>query len=155
MKPTRVTNISATLTDHIWTNDSQNHNNSGILHSSPSDHFPALSSLVVSNTAKCSNLKTGKLLFTDELINKCNDDLDNYKWDENVNNVDANEEFEKYLGNVLNLYSLSFPVKVYSKKEKCVGQPYITRAIQISIEQRNKLQEHYATWPVTYEAVLR
>ena len=42
-KPTRVTYRSATLIDHIWTNDMQNYIRSGILYSSISDHFPVLS----------------------------------------------------------------------------------------------------------------
>ena len=43
-KPTRVTTTSATLLDHIWTNDIDNCINNSIIYTSISDHFPVFSS---------------------------------------------------------------------------------------------------------------
>ena len=42
-KATRVTNTSATLIDHIWTNNLENLQSSGILIDKTSNHFPVFS----------------------------------------------------------------------------------------------------------------
>ena len=39
-KPTRVTYTSATLIDHIWSNDTMHNVKSGIVYTNISDHFP-------------------------------------------------------------------------------------------------------------------
>ena len=46
-KPTRVTGTSATLIDHIWTNDYNHCKNNGILYDETSDHFPVFSFFVI------------------------------------------------------------------------------------------------------------
>lgn len=50
-EPARVTNTSATLIDHIRTNDLQHYTTRGILHSSFSDHFPVFSSVSTRSSA--------------------------------------------------------------------------------------------------------
>ena len=50
-KPTRVTSISASIIDHIWTNDPKNYQTSDIIYTLVSDHFPVASFTVpVNNT---------------------------------------------------------------------------------------------------------
>ena len=57
-KPTRVTSTSATLIDHIWTNNMRENIFNGILYDMTSDHFPVLSmySIDMSNEDNDSHL---------------------------------------------------------------------------------------------------
>ena len=94
-KPTRVSKTSATIIDHIWTNDMHNYSFSGILYTSVSDHFPLSSSFTRSNLkSNCSVSKFSKRVFTDE-------------------NIDSgvNESFDIYLNHFLFLYNKHFPKK--------------------------------------------
>ena len=55
----------------------------------------------------------------------------------------------------LRLYNKNFPIKEIKIKEKHLGKPYITSAIQTSIKRRNKLQKLYAKWPLSYETTFK
>ena len=50
-KPTRVTDTSATLIDHIWSNDTLNNTSNGIVFTRISDHFPVFA------IYKCDGIK--------------------------------------------------------------------------------------------------
>ena len=51
-KPTRMTTHSATLIDHIYTNNSQNHITAGILIDDISDHLPTFILIETKNIKK-------------------------------------------------------------------------------------------------------
>ena len=48
-KPTRITSHSATLIDHIWTNNFENYKSSGIIYTSISDPFPVVTTFSIDN----------------------------------------------------------------------------------------------------------
>lgn len=151
-KPTRVTKLSATLIDHVWTNDMHNYMTSGVLYSSISDHFPIFSSFSVpNNSLNCSHIRIPKRFFTEISINVFKNELSDYAWRPALRELTTNEAFGKYLEHFLELYDKNFPIKEVTIKEKHLGKPYITPAIQTSIKHRNKLQKLFAKWPLTYE----
>ena len=57
-KPTRVTPTSATLIDHMWTNNLKNLSMSGILYVNLSDHFPVFANFKGVEGLKVSKKKT-------------------------------------------------------------------------------------------------
>ena len=155
-KPTRVTRSSATLIDHMWTNDMQNYITSGIIYSSISDHFPIFSLFSVPNSnVNCSPAKILKRLFSNNSINNFKIELSDYHWEPELCNLTTNEAFEKYFKIFLVLYNKNFPIKEVTIKEKHLGKPYITPAIQTSIKHRNKLQKLFAKWPLTHEVTFK
>ena len=150
-KPTRITNVSATLIDHIWTND-LNYYSSGILYTSVSDHFPVFSSfsppIIKSNSAK--------VVFKKRIINNTNieafsSELSNYTLDDLPHELELNEAYDKFIDKFTYFYNKHFPIEEYSIKEKHSNKPYITQGIRKSIKERNRLQRLYAKWPLTYE----
>lgn len=93
-KPTRVSKSFATLIDHIWTNDTQNYQNSGIFHFSLSDLFLVYSSFDIPNTASCSDAKIIKRKITDESMIRFKTGIINYGWDSVLSGLDI-DEFNK------------------------------------------------------------
>ena len=151
-KPTRVTTSSATLIDHIWSND-DNFLTSGIFHHTLSDHFPVFASFMPRHTDPSSLeplRQYQKRMINVNSINSFKTSLADYKWRDEMTGDDVNVEFDTYIKSFLNLYNNHFPVKQFTIKEKHITKPYITAAIKTSIKQRNKLQKLSAKWPLTY-----
>lgn len=150
-KPTRVTSHSATLIDHIWTNNVDNYIHSGIIYSSISDHFPVTSSFSLLQSESLRKPITFKIRkYTNENISSFKSELTNYNWNL-FKNSDVNYVFDNYALKIVELFDKHFPKNTVVIKEKHIGKPYITPAIRKSIKQRNKLQQLYAKWPLTYE----
>ena len=151
IKPTRVTQTSASIIDHIWTNDLQNYQTSGIIFASISDHFPVFASFKL-HESKLQHSETviKKRIYNSDSINLFKSDLQNYAWEADITGQNVNHDFTIYMEKFLLLYNKHFPVKELKIKERHKGKPYITTAIKNSIKQRNKLQKLYAKWPLTY-----
>ena len=149
--PTRVTNTSATIIDHFWSNDS-NYLRSGILFNNISDHFPIFSSFSFTRnkTPELSTKQIVKRFFKNTNLDNFLCDLTKFSWDTH-DNLGVDESFDLYIKNFLCLYDKHFPVKYITIKEKHEDKPYITNAIKRSIKERNRLQKLYAKWPITYE----
>ena len=79
-KPTRVTSRSATLIDHIWTNDMQHYIRSGILYNSISDHFPVLSSFSTFHQCNNSFIRISRRIYNCNNIDDFKEDLKNFDW---------------------------------------------------------------------------
>ena len=90
-RPTRVTNVSATLIDHIWTND-LNYFTSGIIYTSVSDHLPVFSSFS-SPVIKSRNdiITIHKRVFSDNNIDYFSLELWKYIQEPMVSETDLNE----------------------------------------------------------------
>lgn len=149
-KPTRVTQTSASLIDHIWTNDIHSHQNSGIMNITISDHFPVFASFSRSLTTTDTHKTITKTQITDENIVKFRQDLSVYSWEQDVKSINVDEDYDIYVNKLLNIYHKNFPTKTILIKEKFSDKPYITPAIKTSIKHRHKLQKLFAKWPLTY-----
>lgn len=154
-KPTRVTSTTASLIDHVWTNNLQNHKISGIYHISISDHFPIFSMFSVDiNCRPSHSITTYNRIYNNSSIEAFQSDLMNYNWISDMINNDVEKSFSTYTENFQQLYEKHFPSKLITCKEKH-NKPYITEAIKKSIKHRNKLQKLYAKWPLTYGKIFK
>lgn len=155
-KPTRVTKTCASLLDHVWTNDLQNYQSSGIIFTSISDHFPVFSIFSIdNNVTRNTSTILKRRNFSDEGINAFKLDLINFKRNLWVMDGDVDTIYNKYMQTFSVLYDKHFPIKTTTFKEKHTDKPYITQSIKNSIKQRNKLQALYAKWPLTYERTFK
>ena len=149
LKPTRVTKHSATLIDHVWTNDLNNCMKSGIINISISDHFPVLSWFKTSRKNDKVQV-VRKRSINKHCIERFKSELTNYKWEEEITSSGVDDDFDKYITTFTSLYDKNFQIKEYRIKDANADKPYITSAIRQSIKQRNKLQKLSARWPLTY-----
>ena len=153
-KPTRVIRTSATIIDHIWTNNVDNYLTSGVIYSSISDHFPIFGSFSVANNNSSNTITFSSRKITDEAMQAFKEELRIIDWNDTIN-YNADKMYDKFISQFSELYNKYFPLSVVKIKEKHIGKPYITAEIKELIKQRNKLQKLYARWPLTYEKTFK
>ena len=89
IKPTRVTNKSATLIDHVWTNNMKNYMKSGILYTSLSDHFPVFSLFSIPTHNNSSYVHLTKRKYGDDKIKSFKDYLKHHNWITELENTEG------------------------------------------------------------------
>ena len=90
--PTRVTATSATLIDHLWTNNGINLINNGIVYNDISDHFPIFSKFSYKPKSNLKqDIKVEYRRISDSNIENMKNDLLDVQWDLilNTNNVEV------------------------------------------------------------------
>ena len=145
--PTRITNHSATLIDHIYTNNVKYDIQSYILLHDISDHLPvcALINNMKTRTVSHKNFFRDTRNFVTE---KFIEDLASNLFDINeitpTNRLDVNEMSNKFVDIFANTLEKHAPLKKTSRKQKKLQQkPWITKAILISVKKKNKLYEQF------------
>ena len=145
-KPTRITDTSATLIDHIWTNDLRNTsiNKSHIILTDITDHLPCIT-VVKKSDFHIKGYKT----ITKRLIN----DANRQKFTENITKIkdilsfQANnksepsleERYNNYFEQISQVYNDCFPLKTNKVHSKTLNKPWITPKIQKMINKKNKM----------------
>ena len=106
-KPTRITNTSATVLDHIWTNLHHQHIKSGVILNPLSDHLPVY---------MCFNLNKQNLYrpqqkrsFTPQNITKFNEMLENIDINAILNETNTNLAFKLLLDSYKSTFNYCFP----------------------------------------------
>lgn len=156
IKPTRVTDSSASIIDHIWTNNTSNHAGGGILYVTISDHFPIFGIFSLTSSNKQCKLKTlTKTIINEENMLDFKTEIGNYRWEHHDQSLSVNEEFVNYLHNFTLIYKKHFKTKTFTIKAQHSDKPYITAAIKESIKHRHKLQKLSVKWPLTYGALFK
>ena len=145
-KPTRITDRSETIIDHIWTNIdgySDNNNNKGYIYVTDlSDHLPCIATLdyktikhigyrtvlsrqITDNTLelfrKNIQMKRNALLF------HCNNPY-----------INTDEQYNDFFSHFQLIYDESFPLKKRKVHSKTLSKPWITENLQKQIERRNQ-----------------
>ena len=140
-KPTRITKNSASLVDHIYSNDALNKITPCIIVAEMSDHLPIFLKVSSANVNLCdqTNLsrdysKFKKAEFLKELKTK----LDNLSI--NNRNWDGNAKFNRFIKVTNALVNKYLPLRPSTKKEiKRRQNPWMTNAILKSIKTKNQL----------------
>ena len=138
--PTRISNTSSTLIDHIYTNNILHKNTTHILINDLSDHLPVLTLLhTVKNTPKnvCTiHIRDTKNFNSEKFLNDLKEALRNLSCEEGSINNHFNNFISKF-ENVLNIHA---PMRRQTKKEKIIMQKqWLTKGIIISSKIKNKL----------------
>ena len=149
-KPTRVTNNSVSLIDHIWTNIIEDAViESKIIFSDVSDHFPVVLNLPM--TSGCNTYKTISYRRSGEIYdNDFKNHLENCNFDNlmEMNNVD--EAFERFSEIVYNIYDESYPQVVKNIRVIDSKKPWLTSGLKQSIKNKNRLYKKFLKRPITY-----
>ena len=143
-KPTRVIKNSATLIDHILTNnlDSESRHKQGILCTDISDHY-AVFHISENNKNLDDNTVVPKLKWDMRLqnIQKFVNEINAVNWEQVTESNDpqmAYSEFHKIIS--LN-YNKSFPYRNFTKKY-LNNKPWLTASLKESIRVKNKLYKN-------------
>ena len=82
------------------------------------------------------------------LINKFKQRLSDVKWQDELNNNDANDDYNKFVETFEIIYDECIPLKKCNVNEKKVPlSPWITKGLLKSINKKNKLYKVYLRSP--------
>ena len=151
-KPTRVTNQSATVIDHIWCNFVNGSIiTSGILLTDASDHFAPFMQINLNN--EINNLTSHTYRnwdnltddsFREKLISELDIDLNN-------DNFNIDNALDIIVLSITNTIDAICPMKISnSNPNKNKSSPWITPEIKQLIKNKNRLYSKYCKKPITY-----
>ena len=146
--PTRITPRSATLIDNIFTNTSDNENNSGVISFDVSDHMPIFmisSKLKFKNVRKQKKIKVRKE--NSQNISALNKDLEREGWQDVYSQNDVNKAYEAFINKLIYYYDKNIPLVESRTKKNKPQNPWITKGIFNSLKIRNKLYKSYVNKP--------
>ena len=138
-KPTRCINGSASLIDHILTNDSKMSYESGVITNRISDHFPIFHIISHTKATVCQST-VYRRNFCTENINAFNTSLRNLRWHEILECTDPQMCTDLFYRTFLDFFNIHFPLKKFRfnknfhKKEK-----WFTNGLLISRRNKNNL----------------
>ena len=139
-KPTRITQSTATLIDHIFVNNKSLHHNSGIVLSYISDHFPTF---YIDQTK--SPKPKQKPFKTRKINNETQNDLNNLLKSTSFNNIMNQDDPDVAFSNFFTLWhsaaDVCFPEVTITPKTKSqfAHSPWMTEGLLISCKTKQKL----------------
>ena len=148
-KPTRITNISATLIDNIFVNDLEECHRCGILYTDLSDHLPVFQitfSLKKGNDTHC-DIKYR--LMNKNTVDRLCEDLKNEDWNDIYDKTDPQEAYNYFYGKLFKLYEKNIPLIKTKNKGNIDNQkiPWVTKGILKSRKTKNKLYKKFIKNP--------
>ena len=138
-KPTRVTNHSATLIDHLYTNDLTSSYNSGIVLTDLADHFGIFS--FCTKPKKIMGTKAKEIrVMSDQNIDNFIVMLQNTSFD-NITQCDCvNSAYNLFISKYKSAFNASFPLKtIKANKYYFKHEPWVTNGFLQSLKTKNKL----------------
>ena len=143
-KPTRVTQTSSTLIDHIWTSNINQYVWSGIIYEKISDHFPVSSFYNIDSQARSVNqhikaingnyIERQYRVFSDNNINNFNNDLLNVDWTLVTCSSNPNVVYQNFFTLISALFNKNFPL--VKSTFKIDNKPYIDNEIKNLIKEK-------------------
>ena len=148
-RPTRITNASATLIDHIWTTQMDKNIGNYIIDTDITDHFPILSQFRIGDI-KQKNKTIRKRLITSLTIDEFVKELSLENWSNVTSSVCPKESFNIFYTSYLKLFEKHFPIQEVKQNLKKDISPHITPALKVSIKEKKRLERLARKWPLTY-----
>ena len=140
-KPTRITESTATLLDHLYSNMTNNISNRGVLTCDISDHLPTFCCLR-KKTIKKQDKKLARDMKNFNKTNFLNDinvlvsTINNVQDDE----LDPEKVIDKFLDGFAEIVNLHAPLRPQTRKEtRLKTKPWITKSILKSIQKKNAM----------------
>ena len=155
-RPTRITDHSATLIDHIYTNQICNVYSTGITTYDLSDHLATSISI-----ALCDNLNNNLTtdsdnsafhIFNAENLQTFNDLIRNETWTEVYDQANTQDKYNKFLDIYNKHYTIAFPARRSRSKRKHQrknSKPWILPWLEDACARKNKLYYEYVRNPTT------
>ena len=139
VKPTRVTNSSATLIDNIFSNTLSGNSRlfSGILYTDISDHFPVFL-IDYSARKECQNTYFKTRMYSQSNMMAFSETLRERDWNDVLSKDDPQVAYSMFFNDYVKIYDKSFPLKSFKQGYK-TRKPWLTEGLKTSIEKKNKM----------------
>ena len=147
--PTRITQNTATLIDHIYYYEGHNNDSctalvkSGNILSDISDHLPNYI-ILYKRAATVCNKRPLIRIFSEKNKQKFSSYLQNTDWDKVYQENDAEAAYNSFINIVTEAYEISFRLTKLSRK-RSKDKKWITPALKKSSKQKNKLYRKWIT----------
>ena len=130
LKPTCITETSATIIDNIITNSNENIK-TGIIVTDITDHFPTVyykNSNMFKQKSTTSDKHVYKRIHSDDNVAKFKNSLSSVNWSGILNGVDANSDYDNFIKKFTEVYDECIPLKKSKINRKTIPQsPWITK----------------------------
>ena len=142
-KPTRVTDTTATLIDHIWHNDTSIgcttlNNSPGIIYSDISDHLPVFLQ-ITSNKARNVKVKITYRQFNTENFNTYRQKLQEVRTDDYFKPNDVDNTHLNFCNSIVDIIHDSFPLKQKFIRQKTLNNKWLSSTLLQDIKLKNRL----------------
>lgn len=146
IKPSRITDKSETLIDHIFINSLESNIISGLIINDISDHLPVFFTFDLNMKRKEEvGFVSHRRLRNNEAINKFRQDLMEVDWKEVYVN-EVNVAYGAFLNTYLALYDKHCPLVSFKYKKKNKNmKPWITKGLANACKKKNNLYRDYIT----------
>lgn len=142
-KPSRITETSTTLIDHIFTNSLENTLKSGLVVNDISDHLPVFLTLEWNITHEVVNKVQRYIrLRKDDAVHRFRNELKKEDWSR-VYVSDVNEAFEIFSNKYVALYDKHCPLVLYQQRKKGKQQPWMTKGLERACKTKNQLYRDF------------
>ena len=137
LRPTRVTETSATLIYQVWINNETMLIYSGIIKCTISDHSPVFIEIIGSSSSepKAVEIYHTKRVLTDERKQSFTNDLTEVDW--------GLVAYDMCIQNIIFVFNIHFPIIQKRKKKLDIERPYIANEIKTLIKEKHRLQRLY------------
>lgn len=127
--PTRITHTSATLIDHIYTNDNKNKFESFIITADISDHLPTCT-IIHNNVKESGPIYIQTQDFSEEIVSSFKQEMLNVDWGTVTNSYSSQDAYNKFYTIFNESYQRHFPFKkVKLNRNIHKVEPFMTNAL--------------------------
>ena len=153
-RPTRVSNISCTLIDHIWSkNRSENFNlKSCIVQMAISDHFPCFFEIPDERPNPVSKVKIVYREFSQSRDEMFSNKLLQEDWANIIGISDIQELYREFQNKFISIFNECYPIKERYIKRIDIEKPYITENLKSLIKEKRRLEKLYFKYPISFKS---
>jgi len=138
-KPTRIFKTSATLIDHIYTNNIPNISHSGIIINDVADHF-GIFFISGPKSDSHAHKSINKRIFSKNNISSFNIKLRSIDFTNIMQQECPIESFEKFYTLYKDAFDVCFPIRsIQINKNNFKHEPWMTEALMLNMKEKNKL----------------
>ena len=159
-RPTRITDHSATLIDHIYTNQIHNIYSTGIITHDISDHLATQISIALYenlNNNSATDTETSAFhIFNADNLQTFQELIRDETWTEVYEQVNTQDKYNKFLDIYNKHYTTAFPVRnsrPKRKNERKNTKPWILPWLEDACARKNKLYHEFVRNPSTENSV--
>ena len=138
--PTRITQSTASLIDHIFTNSALEKSVAGTLISDITDHFSNFIFIDMLRQKLTHPKYVTYRKINEKTLRSLNEALDNESWHEVYISNDVNTAYDNFISKYLALINIHLPLKIVRfNKQKHFIQPWMTSGLLKSMKTKEKL----------------
>ena len=149
-KPTRVSDNSFSLIDHIWSSKAELNVGNYIIHTDISDHFPVISRFQEGSTRTQQDGYVYKRVLSKGNIAKFVECVAQVNWVDVMHSNCPNDAFNLFHEKFSETFRNSFPLKCIKQNKSTSITPYLTPGLMKSIKEKHRLARLAKKWPVSY-----